>query len=259
MFSKRIDYIDRIHIWLDTNRSVFDQNTIKAIASDGTRIKVEIKPMSDFQPEWRQKIELLQPTKKALKIIDDTIAAAQCGYIVNRIELTVDYLTKNQDNADVLHAHIAQSLFHKSGKKYHYSNDYKTWKRPGTSYFADQTKHKVIPVVYSSKRSKIAKKPCCHIEYRFIGKTACARKGFTTIRHLLDCDIVETIKENVSFDKRPSKHEIGMAVRVKQDGSITRRGYEKLCDSFWKKRRTRLEGMMDGHTEEDISVADKYP
>lgn len=270
LFYERLTYIDRANIWLDTDRQVISKRTMKAIRALGKEIKVIVRPMNEFQPEWKQIVQLYQVTPEILALIDEDIRNAACDYMINRVELTLDWTTPTMKQAKKLHFFLRKCFIHQSGKAYYFENLPKNKESDsnaefdddylGTSYFADKKKHKIIPVIYSDKRSKINGKPCTHMEYKLSSARLCAKKQIVTIRQLMEYDIVAFFKENVTFSKMPSLEKVGMAIceQEKKPSKKTRRGYEKdgkkYFDSLsWNEKRACLQKLL-----QDYPKASKY-
>lgn len=255
LFTERFSYIDRANIWLDTDRAIIDSETHHRF---GRRIHTIRVPMSKFQPVWKQKIQLYQPTPDMLRLIDEDIHRAACGYMINLAELTIDWTTKTGHKADGLH-HFLKACFVHGNQRYAYENDYEDDRTPGTSRFAQLGKHKVVPVIYSDHLSKINRKRCAHFEYKLVGASTCKRKNIVTLRQLAEYDIIGFFKENATFCKMPSKHEIGMAIcETEQRTVTTRRGYEKVAETYFANHRWTRENLCLQHLLQEFPPLAQY-
>jgi len=241
----RFAYIDRVNIWLDTNRPVVSQKTIQAFHLSNRKIEIVNWPMSKFQPSWKQKLQLHQPTPELLKLVEDDIHRASCNYVINRVELAVDWITETAANADAMHLFLQTHFVHCSSMSYHFENEYKTPTCMGTSYFAQKKKHKIVPVIYTDKVSKVNREPCAHFEYRLTDTGTCRAKEILTLDDLIVYDIIAFFTDHVEFHKKPTKEEIGKALRHNKEqddpqlsisksnsNGKSRRSFEKLCERF---------------------------
>lgn len=189
--------------------------------------------MTNFNPEFKQKIELCDANKESLELLYQAIRKAGCGYFIRWVELTTDWITKSSEDARKLHKIFEQGFIHKTRQQYHFTNNYQSTGSDGTSYYADQKQHSIIPVLYSDKPTKHKNQPCAHFEYKLTDAKTCKRKGFRIIQDLLDQDILDFMARQVTFAKKPSKKDVGEVVPHLTDRSIcSRRAYEKRCDTF---------------------------
>jgi hypothetical protein len=229
----RVMYFDRVNIWLNTNRPLINESLQETLKESGLNIEIILKPMSPFQPTWKQLLQLHQPSLLALRYIAEAIQNAACSYLINRVELAVDWITESRENADTLHRFLQESFIHKAGQRYFFENSHSSFKRRGTSYFALKDTHHILPLIYSDRSSKLTGQPCAHFEYRLLNTESCRSKGIVTLSQLIHYDILHFFRNNVHFHKKVSKLQVGQAIAAVESRNIaSRRGYEKLCDAF---------------------------
>lgn len=230
---ERYTYYDQISLWLDTQAEIFDEKICQLIAAEGSTIRLSKKPMSKYHPSFRQRVVVEQVSQATLQIIDDALLAAGCGYLINRIELTIDRVCASAQGARELQGLIEQGFIHDNGKQQFYCSNYVSDAAAsmGTYYFADKEKHKIIPVLYSDRRKPLSgNQPCAHFEYRLCKTDICKRKGFHVIQDLLDCNVMQYMKNNMTFVKKPTQVEVGKAVPGVPIGSTS--GLKKRCNEY---------------------------
>ena len=202
---ERYTYYDQISLWLDTQAEIFDEKICQLIAAEGSTIRPSKKPMSKYHPSFRQRVVVEQVSQATLQIIDDALLAAGCGYLINRIELTIDWVCASAQGARELQGLIEQSFIHDNGKQRFYYSKFKpdAAASMGTYYFADKKKHKIIPVLYSDRRKPLSgNQPCAHFEYRLCKTDICKRKGFHVIQDLLDCQYYAVLEKQYDFRQK---------------------------------------------------------
>ena len=231
---ERYAYYDHLELWLDTQAKVFDRKARKLIAIEGATVRPYLKKMSEYNPLFRQKVEFEQVNNSTLRIIDEILLKAACGYLINRIEIAVDWVCASPQDARDLQWLIEQSFIHDDGKQQFHYNKFppEVAESPVTSYFADNENHKIIPVVYSDSPKQLSgNQPCTHFEYRLCNTEVCKSKGFRVIRNLSDGDNIQFLKDHVNFVKKPSLEEVGKVVPGEPISSPS--GLRKRCHKYW--------------------------
>jgi hypothetical protein len=257
LITHRERYFDRVHLWLDTDRRVFSQAEEQAIrdSTQGTgevRAEFLFKPMDICQPHFKCKIELHQPTRETFQLLDDKIAQAGCGYVINYVEVAADFNTGTWEKADQLHEFIRRSLVYRAGTQYPF--DIRSGTDParlGSTYFNDLYKPRSITPVFYSDRLKISGKPVGHLEYRLDGSGNCERYHLTTLKQLMNYDMRGFFQKLVEFRKMPSKYDIGLALTKAEarrqakfkagmsdapEAQKSRWAYEMRCNRFLAKQ-----------------------
>lgn len=209
LYQNAIVYIDRIDLWIETNRKIFNKDDIKTLKMYGCTITAKAKIMNEFKVEFRQTIKIFQPNLKSINYIIEKIKN-HGNYRINRIELAYDWIASNEKKAKAIHEILSKHFVYCAGNKYSYGSYIDKNKKYQTDYFArrkpeikkdlDSNKFiivsnsdKVIPVMYSSRRNKILDKHCAHFEIRLVGSQACKSSGFRTLRDFNNQYIVDFI------------------------------------------------------------------
>ena len=142
-------FVDRAHIWI--NQEIYCNGHLLA----------EISPYCADATYQERKIgyciHLSQPTPMAFKILSDYRGVGEVFYI----ELAWDFITNTQDEAEKLENWIRSHLIElRRGSKRVYN--FKT-----TRYSGNRNQNPTA--MYANRQSKIAKKPCVHLEWRISG------------------------------------------------------------------------------------------
>lgn len=248
---ERHTYYDHLELWLDTPAEVFDQDVRKLIEAEGASVRSYLKKMTRYNSLYRQKVEFEQVNKSTVEIINRALFDSARGYLINRVEIAVDWVCASAEAAWDLQRLIEQSFIHHDGKQRFHYYKYKS-EAPeslGTSYFADKQKHKLVPVVYSNRPKRLSgDRPCTHFEYRLCTTEVCKNKGFRVMRNLMDCDGFQFLKDNMNFVKKPSLEEVGKVVPGKPINSLS--GLRKRCHEYW---HVQSKSFVDTTTQELLS------
>ena len=132
-----------------------------------------------FHPEYRQRLQLNQPTTEAIAYL-----ARQNELLLNRVEWSLDWIFDDADEKD--EAWDLVCSFHV--KKHH--------RKQGIRFVAGDTRYsgpKNAPnvlAVYRDRPSKLDRKerPCLHFDWRIKGSSALRRAGFSSVADLLRVD-----------------------------------------------------------------------
>jgi hypothetical protein len=248
LYDRRIPYIDRVRIWLKTDRDIFSQPLKDKIARSFPcrtgKMLVETKEMSCFQPEYQQLIELYQPNQAVLKLVMDAVDKDMCGYMINYVELAMDWIPTDEDSRKKLSQFIRMHTvlrYKRNFENTSYDN------KGGTGdYFGEPDNNEILGVYYDDRGCKMLdndedeeefKKSCCHLEYRLKNKEYCTKSGIFSLGQLHDFDITAHFRKNATFMMQPTKEEIGHEINRCENGAITsRQGLIKRCDRFLAER-----------------------
>jgi hypothetical protein len=148
-----------------------------------------------FHPERKYYLELFQPSSEALHVLYD---AAEGRYTIRPyvLEVALDWITDSKKEAKMVRDFILGHMWVP-----HFTYKVKPCER--TWYYAPRaigptqgdsiskrSKRLVHNVVlYADKPSKLASpyfgRPCCHLEHRFFGESACANIGASCLGDLV--------------------------------------------------------------------------
>jgi hypothetical protein len=191
-------YLDKIQVWL---RSPADGTTLGALAKHCGRdgLYVDNKP-APFGQGYRQRIELRQPSPKALQWLAD-----RNDVLINRVEIALDYIFDSpnaQDDAQqFLHFHLIRRWHSKKQqvRLYRASKERDSRGRrkaervseifqAETRYDSSRRSRNGI-VFYPEKHSRMTGElPCLHVEWRANGLRAVQVAGIRSATDLLEFD-----------------------------------------------------------------------
>lgn len=221
-------YYDRIRIYCDTDRPLISAQETAEFKQRGTKINVEQKLMSEYNPRFQQKIDILQPRLDDLLQIARILDRQRLHYRITRVELACDWATKNTADVSKLRQIIQSSFYSK--KQQPYFNTFE-----GTDYYAGRKRkgQAVIPVIYTRPKEKCfsdRRIPCIHLEFRLITSTICRKNKIYTVQDLIDYDLKAYFEERLGFYPKPTKTQCGKLI----SGHTThhRDTYMRRCDQF---------------------------
>jgi hypothetical protein len=220
LIQEKVTFFDRVTIWFDTAVEFIDVDYLNEIS----KCKIVYKPMK-LHGEYKQKLMLWQPKVEALIYLRNLLQQQPVKYLINYVEVAIDFIT---DKPKILHKLITNSLVFLP-KTVPYFNE----KNKGTTYYGLRGKHKVVPVIYSTRDSKVAEKPCCHFEYKHYGKQECINKRLATFEQLINFNFMGFFKSTSKFYKRPTKADVGLAYKIRDDKNVTqfsKRTLESYCN-----------------------------
>jgi hypothetical protein len=255
LYSDRVFFFDRIKIWLKTDRRIFGQEQLEEIqdAFGGIgKIVVTDKPMSKYNTKYKQLLDIRQPNQKVLALVISAIRQAKCGYLINYIELAVDWIASGDSNEKLgqfMLGHYARKF-----KKRYYLGQYKKMRGKGKVvevklgqpidrhapiYFEPFGAKPEQTVMYWDRKSKVVPgASCVHFECRLKGAKICRKHGLFSLNQLASYDMPAFFREHIGarLFRFPTKEETGKAINAAKNGSIkTRQGWTKCCDRFCKK------------------------
>ncbi len=179
-----LPYIDRMVIWYASSPT-FDLEKLKSLCTDIKENKVGFMRYKDiktgklrFNHLWKYKLELIQPTKDAIRYLSRKSVGR---YMINYVELALDFTAKKQEDVGEIRRffdshwvkkwHGKQQIKRKGGE---YSDPYPKWCDIGTAYYCER-KSPLNYIIYSDRPSKVNTKPCCHLEIRLRSHAAVKR------------------------------------------------------------------------------------
>jgi len=177
----RVCMFDRLTIEVD-HPDPIRKDIETAIQKQCADLKIHRGQSARFQPNWQTKIELYQPSKKALHMLAEGIKDHRTK--VNYVEIACDWITQDSVAAQTLYRYLLAHVYvngMRQGITFY----------QGTAYFKKRvnevgTRHAKNVVLYADKPSKLFNartrgRHCCHLEYRFTDRQAAASIGLLTI------------------------------------------------------------------------------
>lgn len=196
---KKIPYIDRVTIWLDTSAHMIDLSGIKEFC--GGEVFERHTPMRK-NPKWKCKIDLFQPSREAFILIKNQLCAS---YLINYFEPSLDYITDTHANAKAIQEFFEGTLI----KKWHKNKHIKKY---DTGVYFGPRKTASNFVSYCGKPSKMNDKPCCHIEMRFHGSPTVRRAGIDCLDALIKFDPYRFWKKYLNLRRLEDMKKLGSAI-----------------------------------------------
>lgn len=206
---------DRVDVWFDVADIPLP---LEALNAECTAVKFQVGS-APFGARWKSKVQLFQPTRKALKILLEglpSIVSAKLTYA----EIAFDITCPNGEVArQLLGAFLSAARM--------VSQRQPVILKGTVWYFGRRTKstnslrqkptgrpHRLA--AYADRPSKLhnAKptnqtKPACHIEWRASGSTALANLGIVTLKDLIAFDHLAFFGEHVRLYALPKGAELG--------------------------------------------------
>jgi hypothetical protein len=162
-------YIDTVQIVLRRRLSPDDARRVIELNHSG---KVILEPRPAWQ-EYRFRIRLHQPQPDALMFL----AKVASEYLVNRIDIAVDFITASREAADELREFLNRHLT----QRWHGKRRRSTVE--GTIYFSLPWRRRNIAVYNLREAPHI-----CHVETRLYGAQTLRRYGIRSLRDVIDLD-----------------------------------------------------------------------
>ena len=173
-----------------------------------------------FDASYRQRVELRQPSDKALRWL------ATCDEaLINRVEITLDFifesLAERDDTSEFLHRHLVRRWHNKNQQIRIYMPEADDYSLGGTRYDAGGRSQNRA-VLYRETHSRITGEiNCLHLEWRLNGLKAVRAAGIETFQDLLE------FNHRVFWQKRlrlynVDRRRLGRMVRNKASGGKRR-------------------------------------
>lgn len=210
-------YVDRLHVYVDSSISY---DTLQIIKNWNKNNAVMYRSLPHY-PQYNKKIELYQPSQKNLI---DLMNMLECDYLINKVELALDYRTNNQKKLTKLRDFFDKHYVIVSNRKFS-----KRTKFEDTSYY-HTSKNKTFVIYIDSLNRKHDLKMSLHTEYRLTGTDAVQKNGIYLIKSLVEFDHANFWSKHMNLYK-PSFEKLGKSRKSYQD--YTRQWYIKLGKKIW--------------------------
>lgn len=132
--------------------------------SDKERTKYKKSENFKFLSNCYYKLDISQPSKEALEILAGFMKPGrniEIGHVITHFEPVMDLVTETEKDAEDVGGYMQERLDHNLAK-----GKVTEYNEKGTHYW-NNSETDITLVLYSDKPSKVSKKPCVHIEYRF--------------------------------------------------------------------------------------------
>jgi hypothetical protein len=224
-------YFDKIQFWV---RSPLDRRTLAHLGRQCGRGGIHVDNRSArFSAQYRQRIELRQPTAKALRWL-----ARRDDALINRAEITVDYVFNNWADRDdawaFLHRHLVRRWH---GKKqeirvYPAGGISSDKGGPGGSRYDAGGSAPNKLVLYRESHTRVTGEVAClHLEWRAKGLKAVRAAGIKSGRDLLKFDHRQFWKKRLLlYSVEPER--LGRLIRNRASGGRSRRSEIKQTNRF---------------------------
>lgn len=234
-------YYDRVRIWVDTDRSLETPEIQSAFENSHAKTKCDQLLMNECYPQYRQQIDLFQPHREHLLLVEEVLNQYACNYRISRVEPAIDWMTENEEDARELWSLILNSLT--IVKKNKSEDEDKNKKKKicefvgDTVYLADKSSDGVVPVIYLLKQDKHCPERQAsgvHFEFRWTKHEQCAQKNILTLQNLVDYDPRPYFKSQIRFYQKLPKTACGKLLAKAQGNTEAkhRDTYIRYCDKF---------------------------
>lgn len=201
-----------------------------------------------FNPQWKAKLDLYQPSTKALKVLVNDCLAEHVGALPTYAEIAVDFIFRSKRQAAIFGDYLAQRIVMSYQRQAVCVVD-KT-----TIYFArraDGAGHKRgrVGCMYFDRPSKLASthygQPCVHVEIRLTGSAALSAVGIASASDFLTFDHLQFWASAISLYALPTKTELGRFIGGRDGGGVSGTALRKRADKFI--RRASVDGQFFMH------------
>ena len=202
---------DRVTLWIDSSDlDLLPIKLIDALCKGGAKL---VPRSLGFHPVWKMKLQMLQPTRKALKVVQDAVGTEH-NVMITKVEVTIDFITRSFVEASQI-----ETFFLEHVVVPRWRNEVKLEAAHGTIYHfaprcvgtksqdvgtAPQEESDSDPAnetrrvrgrnfgLYADKESKLpgpwAGRACAHFESRLSGSKAIKEAGIGSMSDLLAFD-----------------------------------------------------------------------
>lgn len=203
---------DRITMWSDHNSFPGGLDVLR-----GHCKKFEEFPgLMPFNPQFKSKIQIRQPTKKCLRILAAALGS-NISVRVNYVEFSCDIPAESKKQA--LHwrnKFLASARMKNQRQSVVRDDEYKSNYYYGRRANEDRSKRRSVLAVYADKPSKVQNArptddtpPCLHLEFRVASSTRLASLGIVTIEDMINFNHKSFWNENIAMYELPKPTKLG--------------------------------------------------
>ena len=171
-------YIDSVALWLDKKLANTEIRTLKRLC--GHRHSKQGRPWRSNA--YRYRLHLHQPTKEALRFLDEIVTSRGIGYFINWVDLALDYVFHDESEARLFYVFFDQHLI----KPWHGRQQLQYVET--TRYTSERRWVRNQIILYCDKPSRISGEPCTHLEWRVRTKGATQARKLGDLQNLIAFD-----------------------------------------------------------------------
>ena len=98
---------DRVTLWVDSSDTTLLPITlIDSLCGGGAKL---IPVLLGFHPVWKMKLQMLQPTRKAFKVVRDALGTEH-NVLITKVEVTTDFITRSSVDASQFETFLLEHL-----------------------------------------------------------------------------------------------------------------------------------------------------
>ncbi|MFJ2995682.1 hypothetical protein [Pandoraea sp. NPDC087047] len=176
-----------------------------------------IQVQNPYHRTWGMKVELHQPTPVALSILNKKLGPRNITR-VSSVEVAIDWLTANKKDAFTVGAYVLEHLRIPHAR--HRARFVKATFYSDRRATRPKSRTNKVAVLYPDKPSKLlarkSAKRCCHLEFRYQNRGACASIGLNTIGDCASFDHEAFWRHALALYTFRHMHELGAVVGSKQ-------------------------------------------
>jgi len=198
--ARKVAYIDLVRIWL-TERPTKSQ--LRGMRSYCGMLKCRRSPMK-YQPRWRCRLALHQPTETALHLLGEMIGG---GCLITYVEFALDLVPTEYEMLDALRAFVDHTMTIPVARGRQSQDVLASLPKDvgRTLYFRRRVATRNV-VVYSDRPSKMLHQPCVHVEFR-MRSTQLRKLGISGPGDLLAFDHREFWRQRLNLASAATSHD----------------------------------------------------
>ena len=214
-----------------------------------------------FNPQWKAKLDLYQPSAKALRLLVNDCLGDHVGAMPTYAEVAVDFIFRSHRHAAVFGDYLAQRIVMRYQRQAVYVADKRT------IYFARRTdgagnKRGRVGCMYWDRPSKLASahqgQPCVHVEIRLTGSAALSAVGIASASDFLTFDHMQFWASAISLYDLPAKTELGRHIGGRDNSRVSGTALRKRADKFIRKASVDGQFFMHNAARLDRAVVRKF-
>lgn len=200
MITSTVFHLDRIRVWVRSANPTLPWSWMRLLCSDLHR-RPGLLPRKPGP--WTQ-IDLFQPQEELLYLVAEAIPE-RYDYAITHAEVAIDFIVRFEDDASALRSFFLRHLV------------VPVLKQPvvvvnqETAYYARQGSPQNLKLHWDVP-SKIANRPCLHIEWRLIGEGVLAPAGLAILPGLIRFDPFAFWRKRLLLVTPPSMSAVGQAI-----------------------------------------------
>jgi len=224
---------DRIALAIDRPMLPGPVNRLRRACQGGLKV---IPGRLQFNPVWQCTIDLHQPSRLALDILNDHCLQSQVSALLTYAEISHDLIFRRKSMALRYEPLVLQHLV--VSRQRDLAQRFKSVNYFGRRSDKARSKRGRVLAVYSDKPSKLntqlAGEPCVHFDYRITGSAKLAAVGIASVGDLREFDFARFWDSAVALYELPTKTEFGRILGgpggAEVSGTALRKRGERFID-----------------------------